>query len=126
MVMIASAAARQPPAEPCSASPARTRVIFCAGSGSPMTPVEAKNTSCALHPTTAAADSATSRAPSNPALPVKALALPLFTTSARALPAFTPVRHHSTGADDVLDLVNTPATWVPGASTAIRTSVRSL
>src|SRR6185437_7856044 len=123
--MMASAAARHPPAEPCSASEPRTLVIFCAGKGSPMTPVEARNTSCALQPTTAAADTATSRAPSKPALPVKALALPLLTTSALASPPLRPVRHHSTGAEDVLDLVNTPATWVPGAMTAIRTSVRS-
>jgi len=77
-------------------------------------------------PTMAAVDSAICRAPSYPALPVKALALPLFTTRARAEPAGTWALHQSTGAEAVLDLVNTPATWVPGEKTANRTSVRSL
>ena len=45
-----------------------------------------------------------------PVLPVKALALPELTTSARALPALRLARHHSTGADGHFDLVNTPAT----------------
>src|SRR5262249_54725260 len=68
--------------------------------------------------------SATARAPARPAAPVKALAFPLLTTSARAPPCLSWVQHHSTGAELVLDLVNTPATWVPGASNAKSTSVR--
>src|SRR6266700_5024938 len=59
-----------------------------------------------------------------PVLPVKALALPELTTSARALPCLRMARHHSTGADGHLDLVKTPATVVPGASSASSTSVR--
>jgi hypothetical protein len=59
-------------------------------------------------------------------LPVKALALPELTTSARALPDFSLARHHSTGADGHFDFVNTPATVVPGSSSASRTSVRPL
>src|SRR5262245_18948857 len=58
-------------------------------------------------------------------MPVKALALPLFTTRTRATAVANCLRHHSTGADAVLDWVKTPATWVPGASTIISTSVRS-
>ena len=82
--MMASAAARHPPAAPESASWPRILVIFWYGKGSPITPVEAMNTSCARQPTTPAADSATSRTASWPALPVKALALPLLTTRTRA------------------------------------------
>ncbi len=46
VVMIASAAARQLPAAPCATRPERTAMIFLVGSGSPITPVEAMNTSC--------------------------------------------------------------------------------
>src|SRR5689334_19796459 len=108
--MIASAAARQPSAAPSSASVPRILVIRPAANGSPMTPVDARNTSLGRQPTTAAADSATCRAPSMPVLPVKALALPLLTTKARALPLFRFVLHQSTGADAVFDFVKTPAT----------------
>src|SRR4029079_15458482 len=59
-----------------------------------------------------------------PDLPVKALALLELTTSARALPCLRLARHHSTGAEGHFDLVNTPATAVPGASSASSTSVR--
>src|SRR5947207_14447275 len=90
-----------------------------------MTPVEARKTSCARQPTTPAADSATSRTASAPARPVKALALPLFTTRTRAAPPGSSLRHQSTGADEVFDFVSTPATCVPGAMTIKRTSVRS-
>ena len=47
---------------------------------------------------------------SRPRLPVKALALPELTTSARAMPCASRSRHQSTGADAVFDLVSTPAT----------------
>jgi hypothetical protein len=57
-------------------------------------------------------------------LPVKALALPELTTSARALPPLTCARHHSTGADGHFDLVNTPAVVVPVSNSASSTSVR--
>src|ERR1700761_6836768 len=107
--MIASAAARQPSAAPSPTKAPSIFVIFVAGSGSAMTPVDARNTSAGLQPTLAAADSATCLAPSCPALPVKALALPLLTTSARAWPDASWALHQSTGAEAVLDLVNTPA-----------------
>src|SRR5258706_1450306 len=90
-----------------------------------MTPVEARNTSFARQPTTPAADSAISRTASAPARPVKAVALPLFTTRTRAVPPGSSLRHQSTGADDVFDLVSTPAIWVPGARTMKSTSARS-
>ena len=65
--MIASAAARQPDAEASSATFPKILVIFSAGSGSPITPVEARKTSDALQPITAFAASATARAPAMPA-----------------------------------------------------------
>src|SRR6202040_651634 len=55
-----------------------------------------------------------------------ALALPEFTTSARAFPPFNTARHHSTGADGHFDWVKTPATAVPLSMTASSTSVRPL
>src|SRR6185295_16836900 len=123
--MMASAAWRQPLAAADSARSPRMRVILACGSGSPMTPVDARNTSCGRQPKAPAAASATLRVPSSPAFPVKAFALPLFTTSARAAPEARHLVHHSTGADAVLDLVKTPAACVPGASAASNTSVRS-
>ena len=43
---------------------------------------------------------------------------------ARFVADFRCARHHSTGADGHFDLVNTPATVVPGANSASSTSVR--
>ena len=60
---------------------------FEASSGSPITPVEARKTSDACAPVAFAAKAAVSFAASLPLCPVKALALPELTTSARALPA---------------------------------------
>src|SRR5260370_28924398 len=90
-----------------------------------MTRGEARYASFARQPTTPAAYSATSRTESAPARPVKALALPLFTTKTRAVPVGRSLRHQSTGADAVFDLVSTPTTCVPGARTMKRTSGRS-
>ena len=61
-----------------------------------------------------------------PFLPVKALALPELTTSARAVPSFSASRHQSTGADGHFERVKTPATAVPSSSSASSTSVRPL
>ena len=79
-----------------------------------------------------AAIAAVSAVACRPVLPVKALALPEFTTSARAdppledLPPPSLARHHSTGAEGHFDLVKTPATAVPLSMTASSTSVRPL
>ena len=62
--------------------PARRRTLS-ALSGSPITPVEARKTSSRLQPTAAAASFAVKVQASRPVLPVKALALPELTTSAR-------------------------------------------
>src|SRR5216683_4490798 len=95
-----------------------------ASSGSPITPVDARNTSDGLQPAALAAMSAVSLVAARPDLPVKALALPELTTSATALPPLSCARHQSTGADGHLDRVNTPATVVPCLKRASRTSVR--
>ena len=126
VVMMARAAAIQSPGAAVPASVPSTPSNFCASSGSPITPVEARNTSFGLQSTALAAICAVSAVDCLPVLPVKALALPELTTSARALPRPSLARHHSTGADGHLDLVKTPATAVPSSSTASSTSVRPL
>src|SRR5690606_16584298 len=70
--------------------------------------------------------SAVSSTASRPFLPVKAFEFPEFTTSARALPDFRLSRHQSTGAEQVLDCVSTPAATVPSSMTAIMRSFRFL
>ncbi len=97
---------------------------FVASSGSPITPVDEMNTSDGLQPAARAAMSAVSFTASRPLSPVKALALPELTTSARAVPPFSASRHHSTGAPGHFERVNTPATSVPSASKARNTSRR--
>ena len=70
---------------------------------------------------TASATWATAAAPTPP---VKALALPELTTSARALPRGRCARHQSTGAEGHFERVNTPATAAGSSNSAIITSVR--
>jgi hypothetical protein len=60
----------------------------------------------------------------SPTLPVKALALPALTMIARTLPRGRFFLHQSTGADEVLDLVSTPAIVAPAGSIASMTSSR--
>ncbi len=129
VVMMARAAARKWPACARSVRPSITAPNLLASSGSPITPVEARKISFVLQPAALAARSAVSLVARRPLLPVKALALPELTTSARAkffedLPAFRCARHHSTGADGHLDVVNTPAAVVPSSNSASSTSVR--
>src|SRR6202171_142235 len=132
VVMMALAEFVQSPGDALSESVANTPSNLVASSGSPITPVEARNTSLALQPTALAAIEAVSAVDCRPVLPVKALALPEFTTSARANPPLEDpplaslARHHSTGADGHFDLVKTPATAVPLSMTASSTSVRPL
>src|ERR1700694_3667282 len=90
-----------------------TLANFLASSGSPMTPVEARKTSVPGQDSALAASPAVSLAASRPFLPVKALALPELTTSARAERPLMRARHHSTGADGHLERVKTPAAVVP-------------
>ncbi len=132
VVMIALAALIHSPGAAFSASVPSTPLNLVASSGSPITPVEARNTSWVPHASALAAIEAVSVVACRPVLPVKALALPEFTTSARADPPLEAplrlnlARHHSTGADGHFDLVKTPATVVPLSMTASSTSVRSL
>ena len=126
VVMIALAAAIQPSGAAFCASVPSTPLNLLASSGSPITPVEARKISSALQPTAFAAIDAVSVVAWRPVLPVKALALPEFTTSARASPPLSLARHHSTGADGHFDWVKTPATEVPLSITASSTSVRPL
>ena len=56
--------------------------------------------------------------------PVKALALPELTISARAFPPARCARHQSTGAEGHFERVNTPATAAGSSNSAIITSVR--
>src|SRR3981081_855125 len=116
VVMMALAAPIQSPGAAVSARVPSTPLNLVASSGSPITPVEARNTSLGLQPSALAAIEAVRAAARRPGLPVKALALPEFTTSARAnaaledLPWLSLARHHSTGADGHFDWVKTPAT----------------
>src|SRR5262249_13019638 len=98
---------------------------LAASSGSPITPVEARNTSLGRQPTALAANCAVSRVAARPSLPGKALALPELTTRDRAVPPLRLARHHSTGADRHLERVKPPATAVPRSKTASSTSARS-
>ncbi len=126
VVMIALAASSQPSSRASATSRSMTPSNASALSGSPITPVEARKTSSALQPTALAASWAVKAQAVRPVLPVKALALPELTTSARALRPLSLARHHSTGADGHFDLVKTPATAVPGSNGTSSTSVRSL
>ena len=126
VVMIARAASSVR-AEPASATTlSSTAVNFAGGSGSPITPVEARKTSFFLHPAALAAAAAVSETVSRPFLPVKALALPELTTRARAVPLLKALRHQSTGAEGHFEVVKTPATVVPLSNSATRRSVRPL
>ncbi len=124
--MIARAGPSQSSGLAAPASVPSTPSNLVASSGSPITPVEARNTSFGLHPTALAAICAVSAVDCRPVFPVKALALPELTTSARALPRGNLARHHSTGADGHLERVNTPATAVSLSMTASSTSLRFL
>jgi hypothetical protein len=113
VVMIERAAARQFSGRAASAALRSTRPITSASSGSPITPVEAMNTSPALQPAASAASAAVRFTAAIPFAPVKALALPELTTSARAFPCTSRARHHSTGADGHFERVSTPPTAAP-------------
>ena len=101
-------------------------MIRSAGSGSPITPVEASSTSCSPHSSVRAVACTSARTVSCPRLPVKALALPALTRIARPRPpvAASASRHQSTGALAVSERVNTPATLECGASSISATSSR--
>ena len=75
-----------PRSKAAATSPSSTPSNFFASSGSPMTPVEDRKICFSGTPVATAASLAEKAAASAPVLPVKALALPELTSSARALP----------------------------------------
>ncbi len=122
--MIAFAASCQPPGLALAIRPSMTVPNLRASSGSPITPVEARNTSAGLQPSALLAIAAVSLVDARPDLPVNALALPELTTSAAAPLPLSCARHQSTGADGHFERVNTPAATVPLSISATSTSVR--
>ncbi len=88
VVMMARAASSQFSPVACFTSASSTPSNLPASSGSPITPVEAMKISLSFAPVAAEASLAASFTASAPVLPVKALALPELTSSARALPRF--------------------------------------
>ena len=127
VVMMAPAARSQLPDASARASPGSFwTIVLSAGRGSPITPVEETNTSRSAHPSAAAAAAIVCSTAVLPTRPVKALALPEFTTMARARPPGSASRHQSTGADAVSERVSAPAIAVPGASSTSSRSSRPL
>ena len=99
---------------------------ICGGSGSPMTPVAETNTSCSPQPDCLRADAIVAAFFAMPAAPVKALELPVFTTSTRALPPpdFSAARQRSTSSERVEDIVKMPPAAAPlGKCTTSRSSL---
>ena len=118
-----------------AASPSRSAPIAAtirsAGSGSPITPVEATKTCPTGTPSASAAAPAVASTAARPFEPVKALALPELTRIAKppsaAALAGAPASfssHQSTGPERVADRVKTPAIAAPGATSASITSSR--
>ena len=124
VVRIASAASRQPGAVSASHRPGSAAVILPTGRGSPITPVEATNTSSGSQPRSAAAVSASARTAASPAAPTSTLALPALTTRPRARPRGRMARHHATGWPGTRERVSRPATAVPWASSTSNRSGR--
>src|SRR6185312_5436689 len=124
VVMIALAASSHIPGRAAANMPSITPSNAWAFRGSPITPVEARNTSAGRQPTARAVMSAVNLQAWRPFFPVKALAFPELTTSARCLAPLRCARDHSTGADGHLERVKTPATVVPWSNNTNSTSVR--
>ena len=89
------------------------------GRGTPITPVDPTKTFEAEMPNALAVRRAVDWAWTSHSFPVKALALPLFTRMAWALPDFICRRPRMTGAAGSWFLVKTPAMG-PGTSDAIK------
>ena len=127
--MIARAASPTLSADKSSTINFNRATIRSCGSGSPITPVDDENTRSDVVPRTSAAAPVTAATDFSPLLPVKAFALPEFTTIP-ILPDAGPFRRpslawqSSTGAARVDDRVNTPAMVLPASASASITSVR--
>ena len=129
VVMIARAAAAAASAASPSRSAPITATIRSAGSGSPITPVEATKTWPAGMPSAVAVASTVARTAARPAPPVKALALPALARMAKPAcagrsSAASRSWHQITGAARVADRVKTPASVDPAATSASITSGR--
>ena len=124
VVMIPRAAASQPSPRNPACRDGSAAISFSCGNTSPITPVEATNTSEGAQPARPAAAAAVAAQASRPARPVKTLALPALTTTSRALPPLSAALHQSTGAPGHLFEVNTPAAVLPAGTSIITTSVR--
>ena len=118
VVMMARAAGSQPSAESNGMTCGNAAMIFSAGGGSPITPVDEMNTSLGSQPNSRAVAAAVVSTTSLPARPVKVLELPELTTMPRTLPPGRQSRHHTTGAPAVSERVKTPAIALSGASSA--------
>ena len=124
VVMIDAAADDQWSSRAPLISAGTTAAIFSHSSGWPITPVEAMKTSLRGQPSAWATARVLSSTALSPSLPVKALALPALTMIARTLPRARFLRHQSTGAEQVLERVSTPAMVAPAGTSASMTSSR--
>jgi hypothetical protein len=125
VVMMPRAASPQPSSRSPACRPGSAATSRSCGNTSPITPVEARKTCLGGQPTRSAAACAVATQATRPARPVKTLAFPALTTTARALAPFSAARHQSTGAPGQRLRVKTPAAVVPGASSNITRSARS-
>ena len=129
VVMIASAASNQASSVNLAMALGSAAVNFAIGKGSKITPVEKGKTCSGWIFKAAAKAQQVSKASRIPCSPVPALALPVFTTSAR-IPLLVLAtqskwaRHSCTGAAQNRFSVNTPATCVPGLRVMTKTSLR--
>src|SRR5207248_11482132 len=118
VVVIARAAGSHLSAESNGMACGNAAMIFSAGGGSPMTPVDEMKTSLGSQLSSRAVVAAVVSTTCLPVRPVKVLELPELTTMPRTLPPGRQSRHHTTGAPAVKERVKTPAIALSGASSA--------
>ncbi len=126
VVIIACAASSMPSTDRPADSSATFAVIRSCGSRSPMTPVDEVKTRSADKPVSAATASQIAATEFSPARPVKAFELPELMIKAAPLSLSIPTFawQSNTFADRVDDLVNVPATVLPGDNRIRVTSLR--
>src|SRR5215831_364501 len=95
VVRIARAAGSQPLADSRGVKWGNAAMIFSAGGGSPITPVEEMNTSLGSQPSSLAVAAAVVSTISLPARPVKTFELPELTTIPRTFPPGRQSRHQT-------------------------------
>ncbi len=109
VVIIACAARQNPPSSSDSIAAATPRRMGSAGSTTPILPVEHGSTASTAMPSAAATCAHAAFATRMPAVPVHALALPLFVTIACARPVASRGTTSCTGAAFTRFVVTTPA-----------------